>query len=63
MAFAKWAKAHRMAIQILQPCEPNQNADIVRVNHTYREEFLNVHLFARLEDGRAATWRFMIDYN
>lgn len=62
-AFVQWAKAHRMAIQYIQPGKPNQNAYIERFNRTYREEVLDVHLFARLEDVREATWRFMIDYN
>lgn len=62
-AFVQWAKAHRMAIQYIQPGKPNQNAYIERFNRTYREEVLDVHLFARLEDVREATWRFIIDYN
>jgi putative transposase len=51
------------ADQRIQPGEPNQNAYIERFNRAYREEVLDVHLFARIEDVREATWRFMIDYN
>lgn len=62
-AFVQWAKAHGMAIQYIQPGKPNQNAYIERFNRTYREEVLDQHLFARLEDVREATWHFLIDYN
>jgi putative transposase len=33
---------------------PNQNACIERVNRTFRDEFLDPHLFVRLEDVREA---------
>lgn len=36
---------------------------IERFNRTYREEVLYQYLFARLEDVREVTWRFLIDYN
>lgn len=62
-AFTQWAKANSMAIQYIQPGKPNQNAYIERFNRTYREEVLDQHLFARLEDVREATWHFLIDYN
>ena len=62
-AFVQWAKAHGMAIQYTQPGKPNQNAYIERFNRTYREEVLDRYLFARLDDVREATWRFLIDYN
>ena len=50
-AFVSWAKAHGMAIQYIHPGKPNQNC-IERFNRTYREELLDQHLFARLEDVR-----------
>jgi len=62
-AFVEWAKQAGMAIQYIQPGKPNQNAYIERFNRTYREEVLDQYLFARLEDVREATWRFLIDYN
>ncbi len=62
-AFVQWAKTHGMAIQYTQPGKPNQNAYIERFNRTYREEVLDRHLFARLDDVREATWQFLIDYN
>jgi putative transposase len=61
--FTQWAKRNGMAIQYIQPGKPNQNAYIERFNRTYREDVLDRHLFARLDDVREATWRFLIDYN
>lgn len=61
--FTQWAKQQGMAIQYIQPGKPNQNAYIERFNRTYREEVLDQYLFARLDDVREATWRFLIDYN
>lgn len=62
-AFVQWLKANGVAIQYIQPGKPNQNAFIERFNRTFREEVLDVHLFARLEDVREAAWWWMIDYN
>jgi len=62
-AFTAWAKAAGMAIQYIQPGKPNQNAFIERFNRTYREEVLDQHLFASLDDVREATYWWMIEYN
>lgn len=61
--FTQWAKASGVAIQYIQPGKPNQNAYIERFNRTFREEVLDQHLFARLEDVREAAYWWMIDYN
>lgn len=61
--FGQWAKAQGMAIQHIQPGKPNQNAYIERFNRTFREEVLDQHLFARLDDVREATHAWMIEYN
>jgi putative transposase len=52
-----------MAIQYTPPGRPNQNAYVERFNRTYREELLDQHLFARLEDVREATYWWMLEYN
>lgn len=62
-AFVSWARERGMAIQYIQPGKPNQNAYIERFNRTYREELLDQHLFASLDDVREATYWWMIDYN
>ena len=61
--FTQWTKANGVAIQYIQPGKPNQNAYIERFNRTFREEVLDHHLFARLEDVREAAHWWMIDYN
>lgn len=61
--FTSWAKSVGMAIQYIQPGKPNQNAYIERFNRTYREEVLDQHLFASLDDVREATYWWMIEYN
>ena len=61
--FIEWARQNGMAIRYIQPGKPNQNAFIERFNRTYREEVLDLHLFARLDDVREATWKFFNDYN
>jgi putative transposase len=61
--FVEWAKANGMAIQYIQPGKPNQNAYIERFNRTFREEVLDQHLFARIEDVREAAYWWMIEYN
>ncbi len=61
--FTSWLKANGVALQYIQPGKLNQNAFIERFNRTYREEVLDQHLFARLDDVREATHRWMMDYN
>lgn len=54
-AFIGWAKANGAAIRYIQPGKPIQNAFVERFNRTYREEVLDQHLFACLDDVRDAT--------
>jgi putative transposase len=62
-AFTQWAKLAGMAIQYIQPGKPNQNAYVERFNRTLRDELLDQHLFARLEDVREAVYWWMLEYN
>lgn len=62
-AFTSWLKTNGVALQYIQPGKPNQNAFIERFNRTFREEVLDRHLFACLDDVREATHWWMIDYN
>jgi putative transposase len=52
-----------MAIQYIQPGKPNQNAYIERFNRTFREEVLDQHLWASINDVREAAWWWMLEYN
>lgn len=62
-AFTAWAKANGVALQYIQPGKPNQNSYIERFKRTFREEVLDPHLFARMDDVREAAHGWMIDYN
>lgn len=57
------AKLSGVALRYIQPVKPNQNAFTERFNRTFREEVLDQHLFARLENVREAAHWWMIDYN
>ena len=61
--FVAWAEQAGMAIQYIQPGQPNQNAYVERFNRTYREEFLSLYLFRNLNDVREATHAWRLDYN
>ena len=61
--FANWCNARGFKLDYIQPGKPNQNAYIERFNRTYREELLDQHLFASLDDVREATYWWMIEYN
>lgn len=62
-AFTIWTKANGVAIQYIQPGKRNDNAFVERFNRTFREEVLDQHLFARLQDVREAAHWWMIDYD
>ena len=61
--FVAWCEISGVAIQYIQPGEPNQNAYIERFNRTYREEVLSLYLFNKLSEVREVTHWWMIDYN
>jgi putative transposase len=61
--FVAWAESVGMAIQYIQPGEPNQNAYIERFNRTYRNELLDLYLFHDLDEVREATYWWMMEYN
>lgn len=61
--FTSWAKQAGLAIQYIQPGKPNQDAYVERFNRTYRDELLDLYLFATLDDVREATNWWMLEYN
>jgi putative transposase len=62
-SFLQWAKANAMAIQYIQPGKPNHNAYTECFNCTFREEMLDQHLWASIDDVREAAWWWMLEYN
>lgn len=62
-ALQQWAQHHGVALVHIQPGKPTQNAYIERFNRTFREEVLDQHLFARIDDVREAAWWWMVEYN
>jgi putative transposase len=62
-AFTSSSEANGVLIRYIQPGKPNQNAYIERFNRTYREELLDLHLFARPVQVREITHGWMIQSN
>ena len=62
-ALDQWAYRHGVALKLIQPGKPTQNAYIESFNGKFRDECLNEHWFATLAEARAliAAWRR--DYN
>lgn len=52
-----------MAIQYIQPGQPNQNAFVERFNRTLREELLHTSLFTCFNDVREAVYWWATEYN
>jgi len=57
--FTDWHEAHNIRIAYIQPGKPSQNTYIKRFNRSFREEVLNPHLFANLNEVREINraWR------
>jgi putative transposase len=54
-----WAHRHGIALRLIEPGKPNQNAYVESLNGRFRDECLNEHWFTSLAPGRAVieTWR------
>lgn len=61
--FIMWATRHNITINYIQPGKPAQNAYIERFNRTYREEVLDIYLFATVGEAQKITDKWLIDYN
>jgi len=59
----EWCKCNNVEMLHIQPGKPNQNAFIERFNRTFRNEVLNLHLFASLQQVREIAWEWINDYN
>lgn len=62
-AMLTWAHEHGIALRLIEPGKPNQNAYIESFNSRFRDECLNEHWFFSLHHARVliAAWR--TDYN
>lgn len=58
-----WAEHHGVVMAHIEPGKPAQNAYIERFNRTYREDILDMYLFDSLDEVRALTEAWLLDYN
>ena len=58
-AMLTWAQAHTVALRLIEPGKPNQNAYIESFNGRFRDECLNEHWFLTLAHAQAIieAWR------
>jgi len=58
-AMLEWAHVHGIALRLIEPGKPNQNAYVESFNGRLRDECLNEHWFTSLLHARAVieTWR------
>ena len=62
-ALEDWAYGRGVQLDFIRPGKPVENAFIEAFNGRLRDECLNVHQFASLEDARAKIEAWRIDYN
>jgi putative transposase len=59
----QWAYANGVALKLIQPGKPTQNAYIESFNGKFRDECLNEHWFTTLAQARAVIAAWRQDYN
>jgi len=52
-AMLYWANRREVALQVIEPVEPNQSAYVASFNGRFRDEWLNAHWFMSLAGDRA----------
>lgn len=62
-AFVAWAQRQGIALNHIEPGQPNQNAYIERFNRTYRTEVLDAYLFNSIDNVKAITDQWLSRYN
>ncbi len=62
-AMLTWAYAHTVALRLIEPGKPNQNADIESFNGRLRDECLNEHWFLTLAHAQAIIEAWRREYN
>ena len=61
--FVEWAQRKGIALNYIEPGEPNQNAYIKRFNRTFRTEVLDAYLFNSIEQVQAIAEDWLTQYN
>ncbi len=62
-AMLTWAHRHGIALRLIEPGKPNQNAYIESFNGRLRDECLNEHWFTSLNHARAVIEAWRCEYN
>lgn len=62
-AMLTWAYRHGVALRLIEPGKPNQNAYIESFNGRFRDECLNEHWFVSLAHARAVIEAWRREYN
>jgi putative transposase len=61
--FVAWAQRRGIALNHIEPGEPNQNAYVERSNRTFRTEVLDAWLFNSIEQVQAIADDWLTQYN
>ena len=62
-AMLTWAHHHNVALRLIEPGKPNQNAYIESFNGRFRDECLNEHWFLNLEHAKVIIEAWRREYN
>lgn len=62
-AMLTWAHIHQVALRLIEPGKPNQNAYIESFNGRLRDECLNEHWFVNLSQARVIIEGWRREYN
>lgn len=62
-AMLTWAHAHQVALRLIEPGKPNQNAYVESFNGRFRDECLNEHWFLTLAHARILIEAWRREYN
>lgn len=62
-AMLQWGAERRVELHFIQPGKPTQNAKIESLNGKIRDELLNAHTFATIEQARNLADAWKKDYN
>ena len=62
-ALDRWAHAHGVTLQCIEPGKPKQNCFIESFNGRLRDECLNESWFVSLDDAPRTIEAFRVDYN